>query len=95
MMKMVLKIIKKNDNLLLKHFQLRKSMKKTKDDSSEETKDELDKTKVMQAKNHTILMVSIKMVFIKILIEDMILMVLIKMVFIKILIINIILVVLI
>ena len=37
MMKMILKIIKKYDNLLLKHFQLRKNMK--------ETKDKLDKTK--------------------------------------------------
>ena len=73
------------DNLLLKHFQLRKNMK--------ETKDELDKTKMIQAKNHRILMVSIKIVFIKMLMEDMILMVLIKMVFIKILIINIILMV--
>ena len=43
---------RKYDNLLLKHFQLRKNMKetkdeldKTKDDTSEETKDELDKTK--------------------------------------------------
>ena len=44
MMKMILKI-KKNDNLLLKHFQLRKNMKETKDDTSEEIKDELDKTK--------------------------------------------------
>ena len=53
MMKMILKIIKrKYDDLLLKHFQLRKNMKetrdeldKTKDDTSEETKDKLDKTK--------------------------------------------------
>ena len=38
MMKMILRILKKKyDNLLLKHFQLRKNMK--------ETKDELDKTK--------------------------------------------------
>ena len=52
MMKMILKIIKKDGNLLLRYLQLRKNMKetkdklnKTKDDSSEETKDELDKTK--------------------------------------------------
>ena len=49
MMMMILKIIKKYDNLLLKHFQFKKDMKetkdeldKTKDDTSEETKDELD-----------------------------------------------------
>ena len=48
---------------------------KTKDDTSEETKDELDKTKDDTSEKSHILMVSIKMVFIKILIEDMILMV--------------------
>ena len=66
MMKMILKIIKKYNNLLLKYFQLRKNMKetkdkldKTKDDTSEEIKDELDKKKMIQAKNHMILMVLI------------------------------------
>ena len=66
MMKMILKIIKKYNNLLLKYFQLRKNMKetkdklvKTKDDTSEEIKDEIDKKKMIQAKNHMILMVLI------------------------------------
>ena len=66
MMKMILKIIKKYNNLLLKYFQLGKNMKetkdkldKTKDDTSEEIKDELDKKKMIQAKNHMILMVLI------------------------------------
>ena len=60
-MKMILKIIKENNNLLLKHFQLRKNMKETKDEL-DKTKDELDKTKDDTSENimnHTILMVLI------------------------------------
>ena len=49
-------------------------MKEAKD-GLDKTKDELDKTKDDTSEKSHILMVSIKMVFIKILIEDMILMV--------------------
>ena len=95
---------KKYNSLLLKHFQLRKNM----NDTSKELKDELDKTKdeldiikdelIRQKMNYMILMILIvlmKMVFIKILVSIMILMVLIAMVFIQKLMINIIIMVLI
>ena len=92
----------KYDNFLLKHFELRKNMKetkddldKTKDDTSEEAKDELDKTKDDTSEKLYDSHGFDKDGFIKILIEDMILMVLIKMIFIEILLINIILMVLI
>ena len=39
------KVKKKYTNLLLKYFQLRKNMNETKDDTSKELKDELDKKK--------------------------------------------------
>ena len=45
MVQMILKILKKYANLLLKYFQLRKAINETKDDTSKELKDELDKTK--------------------------------------------------
>ena len=45
MVQMILKIFKKNTNLLLKYFQLRKNMNDAKDDTSKELKDELDKKK--------------------------------------------------
>ena len=46
MVHMILKIFKKiYTNLLLKYFQLRKNMNETKDNTSKELKDELDKIK--------------------------------------------------
>ena len=88
---------KKYNSLLFKHFQLRKNM----NDRSKELKDELDKTKDeldKQKMNYMILMilmVLMKMVFIKILVSIMILMVLIALVFTQKLMINMIIMVLI
>ena len=46
MVQMILKILKKKyANLLLKYFQLRKTINETKYDTSKELKDELDKIK--------------------------------------------------
>ena len=76
MMKMILKIIKKTyDNLLLKHFQLRKNMKETKDEL-DKTKDESDKTKDDTSKKSYDSNDFNKDGFIKILIINIILMVL-------------------
>ena len=87
----------KRDKVLDLETKLKNSELSTeeKDDGNKRLKEPIEIYDDMVKKNHLILMVLIKMVFINILIKDMILMVLIKMVFIKILIINIILMVLI